>query len=212
MRTEQMRVLMLATYFPKPLNPLMGNWALSQAQALRRNGVDIMVVSLTAWVPEILARTKGGQAYSACPPFYEWDGLPVAYPRWICYPVGPARVLNERYPRAGTGLGWISVKRRLLELVSAFRPDAVYAHHTAVNGYIGARLKQLTGIPFLVTDHDFGEIESCRRYPGRRSVFQEVARESSAMIAGGRALDSDRLPRPAEAASARRASRCRTPA
>ena len=186
-----MRVLMLATYFPKPLNPLMGNWALSQAQALRRNGADIMVASLTAWVPEMLALTKGARAYAECPERHEWDGLPVVYPRWIWYPVGPARVLNERYPRVGMGVGWMSVKGKLLELVRAFGPNVIYAHHTAVNGYVGARIKQLTGLPFLVTDHDFGEIESCRRYRGRRSVFQEVTRESSAMIAVSKRMERE---------------------
>uniref|UniRef100_Q01XK3 Glycosyl transferase, group 1 n=1 Tax=Solibacter usitatus (strain Ellin6076) TaxID=234267 RepID=Q01XK3_SOLUE len=185
------RVIMLATYFPKPLNLLMGNWALRQAQALRRNGIEITVISLTAWVPETLALTKGARAYAACPEWHEWDGLRVFYPRWIWYPVGPTRTLNERYPSVGLNVGWMSVKRKLLDLVREFRPDLIYAHHTAVNGYVATRIKESTGLSFLVTDHDFGEIEACRKYPIRRSMFHEVIRESSGMIAVSRRMESE---------------------
>jgi hypothetical protein len=31
-----MRILFLATYFPRPLNPTIGTWALEQAKALKR--------------------------------------------------------------------------------------------------------------------------------------------------------------------------------
>ncbi len=53
------RVLFLATFFPRPLNMLLGPWALAQAQALRRHIPDFRVVSLTPWVPKALARTPG---------------------------------------------------------------------------------------------------------------------------------------------------------
>jgi hypothetical protein len=32
-----MKILFLATYFPRPLNPTIGTWALEQAKALKRN-------------------------------------------------------------------------------------------------------------------------------------------------------------------------------
>jgi glycosyltransferase involved in cell wall biosynthesis len=182
---------MLATYFPKPLNPLMGNWALAQAQALRRNGVDVLVVSLTAWVPEALAQTKGARAYAKSPERYDWDGLPALYPRWLYYPVGPARTINQHYPGVSGAVGWLSARRKLLEVVRKFQPEVIYTHHTAVNGYLATRLKQLTGLPFVVTDHDFGEIESCRSQPARRRVFGQVAREASAMIAVSKRMERE---------------------
>lgn len=177
------RVLMLATYFPKPLNPLMGNWALAQAQALKRNGVDLIVASLTAWVPPALAFTRGARAYACCPKQSDWDGLTVLYPRWLHYPVGPARVLNQRHPGIGLRVGWLTAGRKLLELVRLFRPHLIYAHHTAVNGYVARLLQRSVDMPFVVTDHDFGEIESCRSLPARRRLFGEVAHHSSAMVA-----------------------------
>ncbi len=183
MHTKNLKVLMLATYFPKPLNHIMGNWALAQAQALRRNGIDVMVVSLTSWVPSALALTKGARAYSDCPERFDWNGVTALYPRWLNYPVGPARWLNQRYPRVTTGIGWLSARSKLLSAVESFHPHLIYAHHTAVNGYLAMRLKRETNLPFLVTDHDFGEIEDCRIYSDRRKAFVSVVRESSAMIA-----------------------------
>ena len=49
---EKRRILFLASYFPKPGNPLMGTWALAQARALARRGdVELLTVSFTSWVP-----------------------------------------------------------------------------------------------------------------------------------------------------------------
>lgn len=185
------RVLMLATYFPKPLNRLMGNWALAQAQALQRNGLNVKVVSLTSWVPSLLAVTKGARAYAACPARYEWEEVGALYPRWLYYQVGAARFLNGRYPALTGRLGWLTAKSKLLETVREFRPQLIYAHHTAVNGFLAAKLKARTGLPFAVTDHDFGEIECCRWWPRRRELFREVARGSSAMISVSRRMERE---------------------
>src|SRR3954453_5226300 len=153
-----MRVLMLATYFPKPMNPIMGSWALSQAQALQRNGADVQVISFTSWVPRAVAKTRGSAAYATCPREYSWDGLHVSYPRWLVYPVGPFRRWTEQYPEAFLNPGWLSARPVLERRIRQFRPDVIYAHHTGVNGFLAERVYQAHGIPYVVTDHDFGEI------------------------------------------------------
>jgi glycosyltransferase involved in cell wall biosynthesis len=66
--------------------------------------------------------------------------------------------------------------------VEEFQPQVVFAHHTAINGYFAARLNRETQIPFVVTDHDFGEIDECERWPGRRRFFDEVVSRSSLMV------------------------------
>ena len=182
---------MLATYFPKPLNQLMGNWALLQAQALSRNGVHVTVVSPTSWVPRPFALTKGARAYAECPEWHPWNGLQTFYPRWLFYQVGPASKLNEGHPEIGLKVGWRTVRSALRELVRSIRPEVIYAHHTAVNGYLAMQLKRCANLPFLVTDHDFGEIESCRDYPARRRLFHEVTRESATMIAVSKRMEAE---------------------
>jgi glycosyltransferase involved in cell wall biosynthesis len=75
--------------------------------------------------------------------------------------------------------------------VLAFRPDVLYAHHTAVNGYIAARIQQSTGLPFVITDHDFGEIASCEILPNRRKLFQYVVDRSSTMVTIAARMDAN---------------------
>ena len=183
MTAPRLRVLMLASYFPKPANPLMGNWALAQALALHRNGLDIRVISFTSWVPPVFARSSGAKAYATCPPSAIWDGIPVMYPRWLYYPVGPIRKLTDKYPALPMFVAWLSARRELRKIVNAFRPQLVYAHHTAVNGLLAAKLNRETGLPYLVTDHDFDEVQCCQVWPQRRRLFEFVARKAYAMIA-----------------------------
>lgn len=177
-----LRVLMLATYFPKPGNPLIGPWALSQALALQRQGVELEVVSFTPWVPKWLARSNGSAAYARCPPQFSWGPLNVHYPRCLWYPVSPLKERAFRDPRVQMGLAWQSIRHFLTAFVKVFRPDIVYGHHTAVNGFLASRLHRGFELPYVITDHDFGEIADCARWPARKEFFNKVVSESSAMV------------------------------
>lgn len=186
-----MKVLMLATYFPKPLNPLMGTWALAQAQALRRRGMEVEVVSFTAWVPGIAARTNGAKAYANCPSSYSWAGLNTWYPRWPVYALGPLRGWSERHPRLPMEIGWRTASGFLQRRVDNFKPDVIYAHHTAVNGFLASRLNQRHGLPFVVTDHDFGEIASCGDLPDRRAFFGPVMQRAAVVVAVAQRMETE---------------------
>jgi glycosyltransferase involved in cell wall biosynthesis len=187
--SQPLRVLMLASYFPKPLNPLMGNWALAQAQALRRNGVDLRVISCTSWVPRLMARSKGSRAYAYCPSETEWDGTPVSYPRWLFYPVGPFRNVNDKYPDLPGLVSWLSVRTSIRNAVRAFRPKLIYAHHTGANGHLALRIHREFGLPYVITDHDFGELKMCETWPRRRRLFERVALDAAAMVSVARRME-----------------------
>jgi glycosyltransferase involved in cell wall biosynthesis len=173
---------MLASFFPKPGNPLMGTWALSQAQALARR-MDVEVVSLNSWVPRWLAGFGHAAAYASCPPSHRWGSLDVSYPRALWYPVAPLKQSAYRKPATQMRIAWQSARGFLEKTVDRFKPDVVYAHHTAANGYLASRLNEARGIPFVVTDHDFGEIADCERFPERRRFFDEIIARSSMMVA-----------------------------
>jgi glycosyltransferase involved in cell wall biosynthesis len=175
---------MLASYFPKPANSLMGNWALSQAQAFLRNGIEVSVVSGTSWIPRILARAgPGAAAYASCPTSHRWGDVTAFYPRWLFYPVKPLRPLLTANPATILKPTWLSVKGNLLKAIERVGPEVIYAHHTQVNGYLAWQIHQITGLPYVITDHDFGEIDACRRYPARRRFFAPILNGASRMIA-----------------------------
>lgn len=178
-----LRVLFLATYFPKPANPLMGPWALEQAQAFVRAGAEVHVVSLTAWVPKLLAVSAGARAYATCPAAHRWGQVEVEYPRWLLYPVRPLKAWAYARPLTQLRLGWWSALGALRRAVASFRPDVVYCHHSLPNGYLAARLQERAGLPFVVTDHDFDEIEDCARLPERRGAMEVVAARATTLVA-----------------------------
>jgi glycosyltransferase involved in cell wall biosynthesis len=190
--SERLRALMLATYFPKPGNPLMGRWALEQAQALcRRADLDLEVVSLTPWIPSLGARSGKMAAYAHCPTEYCWGSLKVRYPRCLWYPVEPLKSWAFHNPRLQLQLAWHTASGFLSNLVNSFQPDLVYAHHSAVNGYFAERLHSRFRLPYAITDHDFAEIAECRRWPGRKRFFEPIVSHASKMVAVASRMETE---------------------
>lgn len=184
-----MRILMLASYFPKPGNHLMGNWALAQANALCNAGLEMKVVSGTSWVPCWLALTPGAEAYAQCPLEYAWDGLGVSYPRWLFYSLPWLHQKLVRDPAPQVKLAWSTVRQSLLRLVDDFKPDLIYAHHTQINGYLALQLKRQYSLPYVITDHDFGELEAARSFERRRRFLAPIIQGSSRMVAVARRME-----------------------
>ena len=180
-----LRVLFLATYFPKPGNPLIGTWALAQAQALaRRDDIDLRVISCNAYFPRWAGRLGAGvRAYAHCPPSYSWEGLRVEYPRWLVYPAGPLQEWFYEHPELQLWLGWKSAQRALERAVREHKPDVVFAHHTAANGYLARKLKRRFGVPYVITDHMDSDILDCQRMPARKRTCGRVIEESGRNIA-----------------------------
>ena len=185
------RVLMLAIAFPRPNLPTFAVWALKQAQAIQRQGVDIQVVSLVSWLPGFLAsRSATARKYIACPPQHDWDGLHVEYPRWPLYQFGRLKRQSLRNPGPQQAIAWRFIKGRLLRKIRDFKPDVIYAHHTWTNGDLARRLHNATGLPFVVTDHDFGEIDSCGDYPARRAYHRRVMEKAFCTVAVSKRMES----------------------
>jgi len=178
----RIRVLMLATYFPKPGRDTIGSWALDQAQSLVESGIDLKVVSLTPWLPRGVFRSDAGRAIADCPPEFQWGTVQTLYPRWPYYHMNPVRRWSYANPLPFLNAAFRVAKAGLLKVMEDFKPDIVFAHHSAVNGFVAARLKALTGVPFIVTDHSFEEIEACYKFPRRRAAYEYVAENASCMI------------------------------
>lgn len=187
-----MRILHLATYFPRPGNPLIGTWALDQAQAFKRlPGCEVEVISLNPWFPRLPGTPRGYRAYSECPAEHRWGDLRVHYPRWLCYPMGPMFKLYHRNPELWLRLAWRFCGRDVIRRARAFAPDAIFAIHTCVNGWVAAQLARELKVPFVCQDQDYGEIADCQRYRSRRRLFEQVGTAASAMLVVSRKMEAD---------------------
>lgn len=187
-----MKVLLLAHYFPKPDNPIMGTWALAQAQALVRQGLELRVVSFTSWVPQTLALTPGANAYAHCPPLHTWPGNVTAhYPRWLYYPVPPFKQQAYHSPLPFLQLAWKSAQRQLMHLIDQYQPDVLFCHHSLPNAWLIAQLPSAYQRPLIVQEHDFDEIADCRQYPKRQAAVQQAIAKTSAWLAVSNRMAQD---------------------
>jgi glycosyltransferase involved in cell wall biosynthesis len=189
-----LKVLFLASYFPKPDNPLMGTWALEQAKALVRQDIDLQVVSFTSAVPKFLAATSGAKAYANCPLTHTWTGsVQVLYPRWLYYPIEPIKSWMYPNPKHFLRLARLASQQQLHQIIHEFEPDVVFCHHSLPNGWIAAsQADSQTGFPPIITfDHDYDEIADCRQYPHRRQAMASVVQQAWAMLSVSKRMQAD---------------------
>lgn len=187
-----MKVLFLASYFPKPDNPVMGTWALCQAQAFVRQNVDLRVVSFTSWVPPILARSSGAKAYANCPTEYKWDGdVAVLYPRWGYYPINPIKKWSYGNPEPYLKFAFKTAKKRLIYEIETFQPDVIFCHHSLPNGWMVAQLPKQYQRPMFVLEHDFEEIADCGIWPKRHAAYQTALTATTALLSVSKPMEAD---------------------
>ena len=187
-----MKVLFLASYFPKPDNPVMGTWALSQAQALVKQGIDLQVISFTSWVPKAIAFSAGAKAYAHCPDQYIWPGkVKVKYPRWLYYPVSPLKQKAYINPKPYLELAFWSAKNTLIREIKTFQPDIIFCHHSLPNGWLVTKLPEKYRRPVFILEHDYDEIADCHSLPKRHSAFAQVANDATALMAVSQRMEAD---------------------
>lgn len=169
----------------------MGTWALTQAQAIARQDVDLLVVSFTSWVPKVLARTGGAKAYAHCPSEFIWQGsVRVHYPRWLYYPVPPVKSWMYTHPEPYLRMAWWSAQQSFLRLME-FQPDVIFCHHALPNGWMLTQFPSTHQKPLITLDHDFDEIADCHRLPSRKAAMQRVADRAWAMLAVSNRMKRD---------------------
>ena len=177
-----MRVMMLTHTFPSPANPTFGVWALRQAVALARAGVDLRVIRFTPWFPPGVRTLPWFRRVAECPRSHRFEGIEVQYLKWPLYPAGLPKWQSNANPWLQAEISYAFVQRSLMRQVEALKPEVIYAHHTWVSGYVAFRLNQLTGIPYVITDHAVREIGDCARFRARRRFFQEVQEHAARMV------------------------------
>jgi glycosyltransferase involved in cell wall biosynthesis len=187
-----MRVLFLASYFPRPSKPQIGTWALEQAKALARVS-DLQAICCTSYVPGIFRIVAKARPWIDIPPTHQWENVSTTYFKALYYPVQPLKRWAYPAPKRQMNIAWNSVRSRLLAAVKSFAPEGILAHHTAVNGFFAERIHQLTGIPYVVSDYDFAEVADCEKFPRRREFFDRVIRSATASICAAKRMERDML-------------------
>ena len=178
-----MRILFFGAHFPRPNNPTIGTWALSQVTALRDAGHEVKVVSPVPAIPLFIAKILGRGTSAVCPAQHIWKDIKTDYVRWPVYPVGPFGKWLQRYPGVFVGFAWALSSRRFLRIAGEFAPDVVFGHHGLLGGFIASKVARKLSVPFFITEHNFNDIESCASSASRRRHYRQVTQGISSWIA-----------------------------
>lgn len=155
-----MRVLVLAEYYPRAEDPVLGVWAHRQALAARDAGAEVRVLVLHRPFPPLsaLRRADAGAARSALaqPPRQTRDGLIVDYLRYLSPP--------RPWSYASWGAWAAPVLRRALgRLRLQFDYELVHAHYAVPAG--DAIRRAQPGVPVVVSVHGGDVLGSHAQHP-----------------------------------------------
>jgi glycosyltransferase involved in cell wall biosynthesis len=160
-----MNVLVVAEYYPRGADPVLGIWAHRQALAARAAGAEVRVLVLYRPLPS-LATVRGGDiaaAYAAMqqPRETTLDGIPVTYLRYLTPP---------RPWSYGTWGAWAAgpLRRAFGALRSRFPFDLVHAHNAVPAG--DAVRRALPGAPLVISVHGGDLYGTLKRRAGGRAV------------------------------------------
>jgi teichuronic acid biosynthesis glycosyltransferase TuaC len=188
------RVAVVAEYYPRAADPVLGVWAHRQALAARDAGADVRVLVLHRPVPSKAALRSGDPRALVAPlrqPLSaELDGLGVDYVPFLAPP----------RPRSyGSWGAWAapSLALALRRLRREFRFDLVHAHYAAPAGDAVRRAR--AGVPAVVSVHGGDVLALARRSRAGANAVRAGLTHASIVLA-----NSAGIARRASALGARR--------
>jgi len=139
---------MVAEYYPRRRDPVLGVWAHRQARAVRDAGAGVEVFVLERPLPPLsvlrapvrLPRTVA--AIARQPRRDVLDGVPVEYVRFLAPPRRSSYADWHRYAR-----------RPLAKALTRAQPDLIHAHYALPAGAAALPVARERGIPLVVSIH-----------------------------------------------------------
>jgi glycosyltransferase involved in cell wall biosynthesis len=173
-----MRVAVVAEYYPRAADPVLGVWAHRQALAARDAGADVRVIVLHRPVPPLSAlraRDVGGAARPLRQPrSASLDGIDVRYVRYL----SPPRPLAY-----GAWGAWAApaLRRALRALRRGFAFDLVHAHYAVPAGDAARR----TGldVPLVVSVHGGDVLATVHRGQRARAAVEGTLAAARVVLA-----------------------------
>jgi teichuronic acid biosynthesis glycosyltransferase TuaC len=165
------RVAVVAEYYPRRADPVLGIWAHRQAVAARDAGADVHVLVLHRLVPPRRAFAERDAAALTAPlrqPVRETrDGIPVTYVPFVSPAFGPKGVASwGAWAAPPLAVALRSLRRR-------FPFDLVHAHYAVPGG--DAVLRTRVGAPLVISVHG-GDVLWIARHSerGREAVTRAL--------------------------------------
>jgi teichuronic acid biosynthesis glycosyltransferase TuaC len=174
-----MRVLCLTTSYPQDGDPMSGIFVKTNAEALARHGVEVIVVAPVPYVPYGFEHlSEKWEKYRNTPRYYELGGIPVHRPRYLQLPLGDHWTMAHcAYSRA-------------INSCCTPRPDFIHGHFAYPPGLAAVNWSKRNGVPSCLTLH--GDDVNTYPYVNRlcRRRFATACHEVDVLLAVSSALAS----------------------
>jgi glycosyltransferase involved in cell wall biosynthesis len=173
-----LRVAVVAEFYPRAADPVLGIWAHRQSLAARDAGAEVSVFVLHRVVPP--ASSFGPRELGrllAQPSVEERDGITVRYLRYI----SPRR--EKAYARWGA---W-AAPALALALRRAGRFDVVHAHNAVPAGDAVGRTR--LGRPLVVSVHGGDVLWTSTRAPGGAQAVRRTLARADLVLANSRGIE-----------------------
>jgi glycosyltransferase involved in cell wall biosynthesis len=147
-----MNVCVVAEYYPRRRDPVLGVWAHEQAVAAHAEGADVRVLALERPVPPLRALRSPRTAFRAMraiasqPRHERRDGLQIEFVRFLAPPRGLSYARWDKSVRRPLG-------RALDRLDRDWGIDLVHAHYALPAGAAAGRWAAPRGTPVVVSVH-----------------------------------------------------------
>jgi glycosyltransferase involved in cell wall biosynthesis len=180
-----MRVCVVAEYYPRRRDPVLGVWAHRQALAARDAGADVRVLALERPVPPAstlrsvprLARALAGAATQ--PRRDTLDGLEVEYVRFVSPPRERSYATWDRWARGPLG-------KALAKLHEEWPLDLVHAHYALPAASAALSFTEHEGLPLALSVHGGDVLGPLVSTPQARARVGGVLRRASVVLCNSR--------------------------
>ena len=173
-----MKVLVISSMYPNPLNEIVGIFIEEQVKALVKKGCDIKVVKPVPYSPSILRRVnQRWKEYINVPLSEIRNEIEIFYPRYLQIPhslLGDLIGYSLLYFQGE--LLYLGIKQKINEIIVNFRPHIVHVHGAFPVGYAVSLLKRslLRNVKTVLTLHG-GDINVI---PFRSRLIKRKVKES----------------------------------
>ena len=179
-----MNACVIAEYYPRRRDPVLGVWAHEQALATRAAGADVRVLALERPVPPLRSlrspRTAAAAARAAAtqPRRERRDGIEVEYVRFLAPPRERSYARWDRWARR-------PLERALARLDREWPIDLVHAHYALPAGGAAQRWAERRGKPLVVSVHGGDVLGPLLATPEARGRVGQVLRAADAVLCNG---------------------------
>lgn len=139
---KPLKLLTFSSLYPSSARPQHGLFVAARLRELRaRHGFDAQVLAPVPWFPFTAARFGEYAAWARTPETEDWQGQPVAHPRYLMLPKIGMHLQPDAMARAAQA--WVER--------TGCRFDVIDAHYFYPDGVAAARLARRFGKPLVIT-------------------------------------------------------------